>query len=325
VPYWLKITVVYYVFAAVIFVVAFAYPARDLYITSPPTLLSVLLLIPVYIWVRAQRGKQTTSEKKPTEDKGTTLFRIFALFALALSVRIPSVLLFAEPYEKTPLILLLVLTILLVEKSPLASFGFKTAQMGKSLLLGLAFFAVFGLVYALLLYGLIYAFTGRLPIQSFDAPRALLTLPFMTLCVGISEEGTFRGYIQTKLERHHSWIMAVVSQAILFGIWHFVWNLYPFDAFAMAEYILITFLFGLLFGYFYTKTRNLVPLILVHGLWDSVPTAIIADPSVITYFETFPIENQFLVLILPYLLSFLLAFLFVKYSAKWFSLRAGMN
>jgi membrane protease YdiL (CAAX protease family) len=325
VPDWLRIIIVYYALTAVIFVVAFAYPVRDVNVTSPSILLSVLLLIPVYIWVRAQRGKPATSKMKPTEDKGTTLFGIFALFALALSVRIPSVLLFGEPYEKTPLILLLVLIILLVEKSTLTSFGFKTTQMGKSLVLGLAFFAVFGLVNTLLPYGLIYAFTGQLPIQSFDTPMALLALPFMTLCVGISEEGTFRGYIQTKLERHYSWATAIVSQAILFGIWHFVWDLYPFDAFAMAEYILVTFLFGLLFGYFYNKTRNLVPLVLVHGLWNSVPTAIIADRSVIAHLETFPIKSQLLVLILPYLLSFLLASLFIKYFAKRFSLHADMS
>ena len=284
-PDWLRIIIVYYALAVVIFVTAFAYPVRDVNPTSPSILLSILLLLPVYTWVRAQRGKPATSEMKPTKDKGTTLFMIFTLFTLALSVRIPSVLLFGEPYEKTPLILLLVLTILLMEKTTLTSFGFKTSPTAKSLLLGLAFFVVLGLVRSLLPYAMIYAFTGQVPIQSFDASMALLTLPFMTLCVGISEESMFRGYIQTKLERNYSWATAIVTQAILFGIWHFVWNLYPFDAFAMAEYIGVTFLFGLLFGYFYNKTRNLAPLVLAHGLWNSVPTAVIANQSVISYFE----------------------------------------
>jgi hypothetical protein len=64
------------------------------------------------------------------------------------------------------------------------------------------------------------------------------------------------------------------------------------------------------------KTRNLAPLVLAHGLWNSMPTAVIASQSAISHFETFLPTSPLLVLVLPYLLSFLLAFLFVKYVAK---------
>lgn len=315
-PNWLEVGIAYYALAIVIFTIAFSFPARDVNFTSPAILLSLLLLIPVYIWMKAQRNKTESSESTRSKDKATTFFMIFTLFALALSVRIPSVLLLGEPYEKTPLILLLVATVMLLEKVPLTNFGFKIARMGRSLLYGAAFFVVFGLVGGLLPYALIYAFTGQMPIQSFNVSMVLLILPFMTLCVGISEEGLFRGYVQTKLEKHYSAATAIVTQAILFGLWHFVWNLYPFDAVAMAQYVGITFFFGLLFGYFYSKTRNLAPLVLAHGLWNTVPTAIIQSQSVINYFGTFSPAAQFMVLMTPYLLAYLLAFVFVKYAAK---------
>jgi membrane protease YdiL (CAAX protease family) len=113
-------------------------------------------------------------------------------------------------------------------------------------------------------------------------------LPFQTLLVGISEEGLFRGYIQTHLQKFYAW-KAIFIQAILFGFWHFVWNLYPFNPFAMAQYIATTFFIGLLFGYFYSKAKNLVPLILTHGLWNSFPAGVVENSAALNLFE----QNHF--------------------------------
>jgi membrane protease YdiL (CAAX protease family) len=123
--------------------------------------------------------------------------------------------------------------------------------------------------------------------------------------VGISEEGLFRGYVQTHLEKFHM-SGAILAQAALFGIWHFVWNLSPLDPLGMVRYVGFTFFIGLLFGYFYSKSRNLVPLILAHGLWNSVPSGIVTSVAALEA------SIQTLIWILPYLVSAALTFLFIK-------------
>ena len=84
----------------------------------------------------------------------------------------------------------------------------------------------------------------------------------------------------------------------------------------MSYHVITTFFIGLVFGYFYSKTRNLAPLILVHGLWDSVPPSIIENQATIQYFATFPTENQVLVLILPFAFAALVTVIFTKYGTK---------
>jgi membrane protease YdiL (CAAX protease family) len=238
------------------------------------------------------------------------------LFILALSVRIPSVLLFGMPYEKTPLIYLIILTVLIIEKADVSVFGFKTRNIGKSLLFGFLFSVILGGLASLSFYLMIYFFTSQVPVQSYNVLPFLLTMPFMTLCVGISEEGLFRGYMQTHLERFYSSKQAIVIQAILFGVWHFVWGLNPFDPVYMLSYVGGTFLVGLLFGYFYSKTRNLAPLVFAHGLFDSFPAGIMENQSALDAFQTISPSFQGLTWILPYIISAVLTLLFIKYLVK---------
>jgi membrane protease YdiL (CAAX protease family) len=307
---------IYYVITVIILLSAYFFPAQDVRLVYLPILLSVLLLAPIYVWQSNYRNKTELQRETLRRDKDTMLFWIFALFALALSVRIPSVLLFNQPYEKAPLIYLVILTILLVEKSDLSAFGFKTEKLGKSHLYGFAFFAILNGLTLLVSYVLIYGFTGQMPVQSFDIMSSLLSMPFMTLCVGISEECLFRGYMQTHLEKLYTPRKAILIQAILFGVWHFVWNLNPFNPFGIAQYVITTLFIGLVFGYFFSKTRNLVPLIFAHGLWDSIPPWIIENESVMHYFGTFPTPDQILVLILPFTVSAIAAVFFIKYFVK---------
>ena len=249
-------------------------------------------------------------------DRSLVLSWIFALFILVLSIRIPSVLLFGMPYEKTSLIYLIILTALIVEKVDVSAFGFRTRNIWKSLLFGFLFFFILGGLASLGFYLLIYVFTSQIPIQYYNILPFLLTMPFMTLCVGISEEGLFRGYMQTHLEKFYTSKQAILIQAILFGVWHFVWGLSPFDPVYMLSYVGFTFLVGLLFGYFYSKTRNLTPLVFAHGLFDSFPAGIMENQSALDAFQTISPSYQGLTWILPYIISAVLTLLFIKYLVK---------
>jgi len=306
----------YYIVAVATLFSGYLFPTGTQLVNAVPIAFSLFMLIPLYMWERSYQKKTQLSLETAKRDMGMTLFWIFTIFTLALSIRIPSILLFNQPYEKTAFIYLLVLTVLLAEKTHPSAIGFKTQDLGKSLLYGVAFFATLAGVTLALTYTLIFAFTGQMPVQSFDYSSALMTLPFMTLCVGISEEGFFRGYVQTHLEKFFTSQQANLTQAILFGGWHFVWYLWPYNLSGMSYHVITTFFIGLVFGYFYSKTRNLVPLIFVHGLWNSVPPSIIENQAAIGYFATFPAENQVLVLILPFALAALVTVIFTKYGTK---------
>lgn len=311
-----KILLVYFAVAVTIFLSGYFFRAENEYITSIPVLLSVLLIIPIYIWCKTSCEKTEFLKEINGRDKSLVLSWIFALFILALSVRIPSVLLFGMPYEKTPLIYLIILTILIIEKTGVSAFGFKIKNIGKSLLLGFLFFAILDGLALLISYIMIYVFTSQISVQSYSVLPFLLTMPFMTLSVGVSEEGLFRGYIQTHLEKFYTSKQAILIQAILFGVWHFVWGLNPFNPVYMFSYLGSTFLIGLLFGYLYSKTRNLAPLVFAHGLFDSVPQGIVENQSALDVLQTVSLSYQILVWVLPYIVSATLTLLFIKYLTK---------
>jgi membrane protease YdiL (CAAX protease family) len=290
------------------------------YVSKPdasiPMFISLLLLIPIYLWYEDYQKKEKLSKEINGRDKKTMLLWIFTLFILALSIRMPSALLFGQPYEKTALIFLIISTMVVIEKTNISAFGLKTENIEKSLLYGFAFFIVFGVVLIITSSLLVFAFTNQMLIASYSIAIFLFAMPFQTLCVGISEEGLFRGYMQTHLRKFYTVGMAIFIQAVFFGAWHFVWDLSPFDPIGMAQYVATTFLIGLLFGYFYSKSKNLVPLIFAHGLYNSFLEGIIENETASKTLQSIPVTNQILTLLLPYAISAIAMFLFVKYLVK---------
>lgn len=312
----LKVVAVYFLVSAVLLLFGFLFPAENEFVTSVPIALSVFLLVPIYVWYRRHSVRASLSQQIDGRDRDAIFSWVFALFLLAMAIRIVSVLWFNEPYEKTSVIYLVILAIVVVEGVDASVFGFKARNFVKSLLYGLALFAVFTFSRDLVLGSMVYALGGQLNIQLFDLAAFFLVMPFMVLCVGVSEEGLFRGYMQNHLERFYSQRKAILFQAILFGVWHFVWDVYPFDPLDMLFYVMSTFVVGLLFGYFYSKARNLVPLVLAHGLGNSFSQGSEA------IYETFAMPEgvspalQTFALIFPYVISILLTFVFTKYFVK---------
>jgi len=306
----LKAILTYFALALIIFISAY------LFSTDVAMFFSILLLIPILIWQENHPEKEKLSKQVDGRNKGTILFWIFTLFILALFVRIPSALLFGMPYEKTPLIYLTVFTIIAIEKTDISAFGFRTQNIGKAIFHGLIFYAILGGSALLTNYLLIYAFTNQTPVQSYVVAVFLLAMPFHTLCVGVSEEGFFRGYVQTHLEKFYGTNKAILIQAVLFGIWHFVWDLNPFNPWSMIQYVAITFFIGLPFGYFYTKARNLASVVIAHGLWNSIQLGILANQAAFDALQAIPMAIQILILFLPYAISVIAAILFVKFLVK---------
>lgn len=307
----LKVIVPYFVVASLILASGYFFP----WDSTVPIFLSIILLVPLFIWYYSYFDKEKLSKQISGKSKPSVFFWVLALFLLAMLVRIISVMSFNQPYEKTPLIYLTLLTILFVDRTDVSAFGFKTQKIWRALLYGVVFYLLFGGLALLLMCSFVYYFTGQNLIAMYDFTFFLLAMPFMTLCVGISEEGLFRGYMQTHFQKFYTPTKAILIQAVFFGVWHFVWNLNPFDPFGMAMYITTTFFIGLVFGYFYSKSRNLVPLIITHGLWNSVLSGMpqSAEYEIIGAMSA---TNQIVTSFVPYMISTVLAVLFIKYVVK---------
>jgi membrane protease YdiL (CAAX protease family) len=88
------------------------------------------------------------------------------------------------------------------------------------------------------------------------------------LFTGISEETLARGVILPALLPRGKWT-AVLSAAALFSVGHLT-NLFfeEFGVFEMAEVLMATFGFAILYGALFIRTENIWPLIVLHMLHD---------------------------------------------------------
>lgn len=311
-----KVLLAYFGTASFLLLCGYLFPPEGGPVSAVPIAVSVALLFPFYVWYRGYRQRTDLSKEAKVMNGDAVILWVFASFTLALFVRIPSVMLFGAPYEKTPVILLIVLVVAVIEKTDLSVFGFTFKRFGKALLYGLGFYLVLNTLTLVLMEVMTFASTGQVAFQSYDPIPFVSAMPFMTLCVGISEEGLFRGYVQTHFEKAYSSRKAILFQALLFGAWHFVWNLSPFDLPAMMQYVATTFFIGLLFGYFYHKARSLTPLVFAHGLWNSVTQGLQESTLASDALRATSQLTQALVFALPYAVAMASAFLFLKYVVR---------
>ena len=100
---------------------------------------------------------------------------------------------------------------------------------------------------------------GHLP-----ALLGMLAIAWTTAALG--EELLFRGFLQGRLQallggRRGAGLLAVLAQATLFGLAH---------AYQGATGILVTGVLGLVFGLLYLRAKSLWPLVIAHGLIDTL-------------------------------------------------------
>jgi membrane protease YdiL (CAAX protease family) len=94
-----------------------------------------------------------------------------------------------------------------------------------------------------------------------------------------AEEIFFRGYLLTRLESSMGWWKALLGQALLFGVFHINYDLFPFHPLPMVMYVLMATVFGVLMGLLLRYSGSLLVPALVHPmanlgvLWVGVTTA----------------------------------------------------
>lgn len=92
----------------------------------------------------------------------------------------------------------------------------------------------------------------------------LLAISWTTAALG--EEVLFRGFLQSRLQallagRRHAGVLAVLAQAVVFGLCH---------AYQGPTGILVSGAIGLAFGLLMLRFRTIWPLVVAHGLIDTI-------------------------------------------------------
>jgi membrane protease YdiL (CAAX protease family) len=108
---------------------------------------------------------------------------------------------------------------------------------------------------------IIRPFAGSGTYEGLQLWQRLLFLVMIPITAGFCEELIWRGYIITRLEaRGRGRSAAILLAAVAFALIHGT----PF-------HWVFTFVFGIVAGYYYTRERNLVPLMIAHAgvnLWS---------------------------------------------------------
>lgn len=89
------------------------------------------------------------------------------------------------------------------------------------------------------------------------------------ILIGIVEELLFRGVIFTALKENGT-INAILISSFIFALTHFLNLVYGADFLDTVVQVVFAFGFGLVMAVVRSKTNILLPLILVHALWDFV-------------------------------------------------------
>ena len=100
-----------------------------------------------------------------------------------------------------------------------------------------------------------------------DPTYFLVMIPVSLLFVGPAEELLFRGAVQGRLRQSWGMWPAIVAATVLFGLVHIPAITGGFGA--QLSYALLVGILGLLLGYLYEYTQNIIVPSLIHGAYNA--------------------------------------------------------
>ncbi|MHB9059325.1 MAG: CPBP family glutamic-type intramembrane protease [Bacillota bacterium] len=202
-----------------------------------------------------------------------TALMVFGLFAAIMAVRLA---VYSEDhliFGKATTILLVVLWLLRYERARLTEVGLTFRRLGAQLAVGFV---------ALLLYrvleiaaSVITPFVlGSHPagVQVLWMEPTLFWVAISFLYGNFAEELFFRGYVQAKLDRaartRADLALAIGFQALLFGLFHVNYDLFPFHPLDLVWYVIFAATFGVIMGLTYRATGSVAVVAVAHPLWN---------------------------------------------------------
>ena len=106
---------------------------------------------------------------------------------------------------------------------------------------------------------------NTLYVNMSGSPQGLLTLIVVFSLAGVCEEFTFRGFLQTAINRRYSFGTALLVSSLAFSLIHFDPQLI---------YTLSAFLIGLLLGYIYHRWHSYVASAIAHAALNLIALAL---------------------------------------------------
>ncbi|MFC1993900.1 lysostaphin resistance A-like protein [Chloroflexota bacterium] len=102
-----------------------------------------------------------------------------------------------------------------------------------------------------------FVLTPEPAFPTLEVKYLLRDMVYMLLFVSLAEELLFRGLIQRNLSVAFGWKWALVGTSVIFAVMHLTWRSIPELGFV--------FVAGMVMGWLYHRTGNLIPSIIFHG------------------------------------------------------------
>ena len=98
----------------------------------------------------------------------------------------------------------------------------------------------------------------------------MVTIVIATVFIAVSEELIYRGIVLNGYLRNNSVIKSVFCSAVLFSLLHSVNIFAGFGVISVLTQLVNTFIHGMAMGCMMVKTKNLIPFMAFHFIWDLV-------------------------------------------------------
>ncbi len=146
-----------------------------------------------------------------------------------------------------------------------AAMGFTRRNWGRAVLLG----ALAGCLLFLAIYSGLWL-TGTRPPASLLPRQLLLGIPLSFLVIAPFQEFLFRGWLQPRLQMALGNILGLLTCSLLFALWDTLPSLQDVEfgriALTMITLLPASFGVGLIFGYLFHRTGNILAPWLAHAL-----------------------------------------------------------
>ncbi|NMC06647.1 MAG: CPBP family intramembrane metalloprotease [Candidatus Lokiarchaeota archaeon] len=258
----------------------------DIYVGAVVWTVLMLVLAVVFVRKAARLDLQPLSQH---EEPGIVLAaKIAGYFFVILSMRQLMIWQFYNPWEKLPLVFLVLLQVAVVEGTRLDDLGLR--GWNKRIIALAAILAGFEIALLNVMVVLFHVgaygpgIIGNLT-MCCTCQLYWLSFPYQFLAVAFGEELFFRGYVYTKLRVHvakrrgekASFWGSIAITNVLFGLFHVPWYVgnwlagdYSFDLEGCLLRVAGTAIMGVGLTYIYEKTGSLAAPMLAHGFSNSI-------------------------------------------------------
>lgn len=203
------------------------------------------------------------------------------LFAAIMALRLYIFGTTGQIWGKGPMLVLTLAAALGYEGWNWEDLGLRRPGLGKQLGLGLlACLWIWVLITAsYLLADLVFVGSFRVGWAKPEvAGLAVLGLTFRFLQGNFAEELFFRGYLLRRWEQPLGQLGSLLGQALLFGIFHINYHLFPPQPLPLLMYVLFSGGFGLAMGVITRRTGTLLPAAMAHPFYNLTIACGLASP-----------------------------------------------